>query len=179
MSAALILVLVYFMAMSLQGTSSIGGSGTSSALSVASPLATSSRVVPVPTPIASATAVALPAAGLITQAETASGVDTTGGTQGRGPTAIDPTTTFSVKQKVYIILQLHTGGQAGTVCLVWYLNGKETGQYEFSTSPGETTAYSYTIYSQAGAGSVDVYWSSTGSCADKALAQHVEFVVTS
>jgi hypothetical protein len=191
MSAALILVLVYFMAMGLEGNTRVGGLGRTNALTVASPLATTPTVGMDATAVASATAMELPGSAFIPHAVTASGVDTRGGS----PTAIDATTIFRVGEKVYIILGLHTVGQGGTVCLQWYLNGKVTTQYEFAISAGETAAYSYTIYGEAGAGSVDVEWSSRnafssiasgvlrsnaeGACSDGSLAQHVEFVVRS
>ncbi len=174
MSGALILVLVYFMAIGLASDRHAGGLGVSNVSLVASvqvstPVPTAVLAV---TPTVSATAIDLPTNPFITEAETASGVDSA------ASKAIHPTTMFRVNERVYMVLHLHPASQGGAVCLLWYLNGKETGQFEFAISAGETIAYSYTIYEQVGAGYVDVYWASTTSCGDKLLAQHVVFTVT-
>lgn len=169
--AALILLFVYFMAIGLSNNTSGGELGTSLAPTVTSSL--NSTSTPILTPTASATAIDLPADGFITKAETAGAVDPT------TSKAIDPATTFSVNQKIYITLHLHPAGQTSVVCLLWYLDGKETSHSEFSVGPTETVAYSYTIYTQAGAGYVDIYWASTSDCTDKSLAQHVVFNVIS
>ena len=169
--AALILLFVYFMAIGLSNNTPAGDLGTSLAPTVTSSL--NSTSTPILTPTTSATAIDLPADGFITKAETAGAVDPT------TSKAIDPATTFRVNQKIYITLHLHLAGQTGAVCLLWYLDGKETSHSEFSIGPTENVAYSYTIYTQAGAGYVDVYWASTTDCADKLLAQHVVFNVIS
>lgn len=173
MSAALILMFVYFMAMGLSSNTPAGVVGTSYAPTVTSSLSPTPAASLTSTPTASATKADLPGEQFISEAETATAVDTT------TSKALDPVTTFSVNQKVYITFHLHPAGQAGAVCLLWYLNGKETAQFEFSVSPADEAAYSYAIFRQAGAGYVDIFWASTTACTDKLLAQHVVFDVTS
>ena len=169
--AALMLLFVYFMAIGLSKDTSSGDLGTSLAPTVTASL--NSTSTPILTATAAATASDVPADGFITRAETAGAVDAT------TSKAIEPATTFSVNQKIYITLRLHPAGQSGAVCLLWYLDGKETSHFEFSVGPTETVAYSYSIYTQAGAGYVDIYWASSTDCADKLLARHVVFNVIS
>ncbi len=167
--AAVILISVYLTAVDLSSNTPDASMATSSTAIVTSSLS--------PTPTASAaatsaTATSLPGALFIYQAEMASAVDSNSGK------AATLATTFSAGQKIYVILQLHPVNQPGAVCLLWYLNGKETTHFEFPVGPTDRIAYSYTIDRQPGAGYVDIFWASTTGCTNALLAQHVLFNVT-
>jgi hypothetical protein len=167
--AAVILISVHFTVVGLSSNTPDVSVSTSPTAVVTSSLS------PTTTTFATATAAAaasLPGASFIYKAEMASAVDSNSGK------AATLATTFSVSQRIYVILQLHPANQAGAVCLLWYLNGKETTHFEFPVGPTDTIAYSYTIDRQPGAGYVDIYWASTTACINPLLAQHVLFNVT-
>lgn len=104
----------------------------------------------------------------------ASAVDT------KSAKATSPATTFKVNSTMYVTFQVHPNGQNGAVCLLWYLNGKEVTHYNFAVSKSASGArYSYAIYGETGAAYVELYWASDTSCANKVLAQHVDFTATS
>jgi hypothetical protein len=86
-------------------------------------------------------------------------------------------TTFKVSQQIFVTFAVHPGGRNGAVCLLWYLNSHQFTHYEFLANGNATPAYSYAYPGSAGAGYVEIYWASTTACADKVLAQHVNFTV--
>ncbi len=154
-TSALILIFVYFMAMGLSSSTSGMDRGTSLTL------------------IASPTATNLPGEQFIDGAQTASSIDF------KTAKATEPTSTFNVNQKIYVIFHLHSVEQAGAVCLLWYLNGRKISHAQFSVSTNSRReAYSYAIYKKSGTGLVDIYWASSTDCSDKLLAQQVNFNVT-
>jgi hypothetical protein len=153
-AGALILIFVYWMAMGL--SSSTPG--------------TKPRTAPALT--ASPTATKLPGEQFIDGAQTASSIDL------KTATATEPTSTFNVNQKIYVIFRLHSVEQTGAVCLLWYLNGRKISHAQFPVSTSSRReAYSYAIYKKSGAGLVDIYWASSTGCSDKLLAQQVNFNV--
>ncbi len=153
-TGALILILVYFMAMGLSSNTSGMDPGTS------------------PTLNASPTATNLPGEQFIDGAQTASSIDF------KTAKATEPTSTFNVNQKIYVIFHLHSVEQTGAVCLLWYLNGRKIEHAQFSVSTNSRReSYSYAIYKKSGAGLVDIYWASSTDCSDKLLAQQVNFNV--
>ncbi len=93
---------------------------------------------------------------------------------------LDSTTTFKIKQRMYVTFQVHTGGHSGAVCLMWFLNTKQITSYAFAVDATASLAYSYAAAYNAGAGRVDIYWATIPSCADpnKILAQSVNFTVS-
>jgi hypothetical protein len=154
-TGALILIFVYLMAMDL--SSSTSGTKPRTALTLT----------------ASPTATQLPGEQFIDGAQTASSIDS------RTARATEPTSTFNVNQKIYVTFRLHSVEQTGTVCLLWYLNGRKISHARFSVSTNsQREAYSYAIYKKSGTGLVDIYWASSTDCNDKLLAQQVNFNVT-
>lgn len=152
-TGALILIFVYLMAMGL--SSKISNPGT------------------LPTLTASPTATNLPGEQFIDGAQTASAIDS------KTAKATEPSSTFNVNQKIYVIFHLHSAEQTGAVCLLWYLNGKKISHAQFSVSTNSRReGYSYTIYKKSGTGQVNIYWASSTDCSDKLLAQQVNFSVT-
>lgn len=167
--AAVILISVHLTAVGLSSNTpdvSMATSPTAVVTSSLSPTTTASATA------TTAAATSLPGAPFIYKAEMASAVDSN---RGKATTLA---TTFSVGQKIYVILQLHPTNQTGAVCLLWYLSGKETTHFEFSVGPTDRIAYSYTIDRQPGAGYVDIFWASTTDCTNALLAQRVLFNVT-
>lgn len=165
----LILIFVYFMAIGFPGGSSNNTATTNSA-SNGSTLTKAPTTTVAPSPAASATT--YPGQQYIDNAQMASAIDTTT----KQPTQL--TTTFKTNQKIYVIFQLHPAGHGGAVCLLWYLNGKQVTNFSFPASAYSKLSYAYSIYGQAGAGYVDIYWASTTQCTDQVLAQHIDFTVT-
>src|SRR5262249_4818936 len=104
----------------------------------------------------------------IDNAQTASAVNTS------TATAIGVTTTFKVRQKIYVTFAVHAS-QSGTVCLQWFLNDKQFDSYSFPIDAMSTSAYSFTAASTPGMGYIQIYWASKPGCTDKALAQQVDF----
>lgn len=125
-----------------------------------------------PTAEASATGTPYPAQQYIDGAQMAQGVDKT------SMQPQQPTTSFKAGTNMYVVFQLHPPSQGGAVCSYWYLNGKQITTYPFKVRATSHASYTYAIYNNAGPAYVDLYWASDTNCSDKALAQHVEFTVT-
>jgi hypothetical protein len=154
-TGASILILVYLLAMGLPSSTPRTDPATS------------------PTLIASPTATNLPGEQFIDGAQTASSIDF------KTAQATEPTSTFNVNQKIYVIFHLHSVEQTGAVCLLWYLDGRKVFHTQFSVSTNSRReVYSYAIYKKSGAGLVNIYWASSTDCSDKLLAQQVSFNVT-
>ncbi|WP_052887833.1 hypothetical protein [Thermogemmatispora carboxidivorans] len=168
-TAAIILLFVWFMATNML----VNPNGSSASLQNA--VTATASIKGSATPLASATAspsaTALPGQSYIDQPQLASAVNTQTGQ----PTQV--MTTFKTNQAIYVTFALHPHGQAGAVCVYWYLNGNSVTNFAFPVRPYSQTGYSYAIYGQPGTGSVDLYWASTTQCTDRVLAQHVTFTV--
>ena len=89
-----------------------------------------------------------------------------------------PATTFKVNQQFYLSFTVHTGGQNGEVCLIWYLNGKQAFTSKFALGANTRLSYAYVIYGSTGPAYVELYWASNASCANQVLAQRVNFTIT-
>jgi hypothetical protein len=91
-----------------------------------------------------------------------------------------PTTSFKVGSNMYVVFQLHPPATGGAVCSYWYLNGNPNPVTTFqqAVKAGSRGSYTYAIYGSAGQAYVELYWASDKTCADKMLAQHVDFTVT-
>jgi hypothetical protein len=168
-----ILLFVYYMALGLpsstQATTADSNTGTAPTLR-----STVNGASPTPvTPKATPTSASFPGQRYINTAQIASSV------YPLGARPLQETTIFRVNQKVYVTFQLHTGEQAGAVCFIWYLNGRSLFNYSLPVRPFQNTSYSFAIYGNAGAGSVELYWASSIRCTDEILAQRVSFTVTS
>ncbi|MBV9689746.1 MAG: hypothetical protein JO202_08530 [Ktedonobacteraceae bacterium] len=88
------------------------------------------------------------------------------------------TTSFRRNQRIYVTLDVHSGGQAGAMCLHWLLNDKEMfAVYGIVLPANISITYSYATYGIAGSGAVEVSWASTSACKDPILAQVVSFTV--
>jgi hypothetical protein len=171
-SGGLILVFVYFLAMSLPATPTTGAYP-------ATPVATkdilaASPTTPAlsPTVVLSPTAGALPGQQYIDNPQMASLVNTT------TAQPLQLTTTFNVNQKIYVSFNIHPNGKNGAVCLIWYLNNKKVTQFPFPVTASARAGYSYAIYGGTGPAYVEIYWASSTTCSDKILAQRVNFTVT-
>ena len=171
-SGGLILVFVYFLAMSLPATPT---TGTYPATPVATRnMLTASPTTPAlsPTAVLSPTAGALPGQQYIDNPQMASLVNTT------TAQPLQLTTTFKVNQKIYVSFNIHPNGKNGAVCLIWYLHNKKVTQFPFPVTASARAGYSYAIYGGTGPAYVEIYWASTTTCSDKILAQRVNFTVT-
>ncbi len=174
MVACVLLVFVYIMAQTLPqpGNTSSNHSGASTFVAQNTPVIDLSPTAT--TPIASATPT-YPGQQYIANAQTASGINFATGL----PTL--PATTFRIGQKIYITFDVHPNGQAGAVCLLWFINATQFASYPFALNTTSTTStYSYAATGNAGPGYVEIYWENAPSCTDpnKILSGHVNFTVT-
>ncbi|WP_297163005.1 hypothetical protein [Thermogemmatispora sp.] len=168
-TAAIILLFVWFMATNMVVNPS-GGSASLQNMATAT-VKSSSATSTATSATATPSATALPGQTYIDQPQLASAINTQTGQ----PTQV--TTTFKTNQAIYVTFALHPHGQAGAVCVYWYLNGNSVTNFAFPVRPYSQSGYSYAIYGQPGTGSVDLYWASTTQCTDRVLAQHVTFTV--
>ncbi len=166
-AGAMILIFVYFMAMSVPGTSTTNTGSPGIVRATPSPVPTVASPTAVPSPTS-----VLPGQQYISNPQIGSAVDT------KTARVTQPTTTFKVKQFIYVTFVVHPAGHSGAVCLLWYVNSQTFTNFAFAVTPTDTVAYSYTISRVAGPGYVELYWASTTACTDKTLAQRVSFTVT-
>jgi hypothetical protein len=163
-AGGLLLVFVYFMAIGA-GNNSSGNTGT------VTQTASSPTAAPSPTTTPSSTATAYPGQQFINNAQTSS-------TPPSGSQPGQAATIFKVNQKLYVSFNVHTGGQSGAICLVWYLNGKQAFTSNFAIGANTKFGYAYAIYGSPGPAYVELYWASNTTCANQQLAQHVDFTIT-
>ena len=163
-SGALLLVFVYFMAIGAGNNTSGNSSGVTQ--TVPSPTRGAS-----PTTAPSPTATTYPGSQYLSNAQTNS-------TPPSGSQPGQPATTFKVNQQFYLSFNVHTGGQNGEVCLIWYLNGKQAFTSKFALGANTRFSYAYVIYGSSGPAYVELYWASNASCANQVLAQRVNFTIT-
>ena len=174
--ACLLLVFVYIMAQNLPQLSadvSIHPAGGLSSLTVQntpvidlSPTATTLTASPTPTYAGQQ---------YFANAQTASAVNVA------TAQATVPATTFRIGQKIYVTFDVHPNGQAGAVCLLWFINGAQFTSYPFAlTTTNTTSAYSYASTGTVGLGYIEMYWENAPSCTDpnKILGDHIDFTVT-
>jgi hypothetical protein len=94
---------------------------------------------------------------------------------------VQSTRNFQAGQRIYITMNVNSIGYQGAVCLDWYVQSAFLTHYAFSTtadpSQPHATAWSYAISTRQGPGYVNVFWASSLACADKVLAQRVDFNV--
>ena len=172
LTGSLILIFVYFIATGLPG----GGSDNSTASNTSrgtSNVSTSTPTIgPTATAIPTQTATTFPGQQYVNNAQTSAAVDQ------NTLQPSQPTTTFKTGQNIYISFQVHPNGQAGAVCIIWYLNSKPVTNFSLPVSATSKHSYAYAIYGGAGPAYVELYWASSTQCSDKVLAQHVDFTVT-
>jgi hypothetical protein len=89
-----------------------------------------------------------------------------------------PATTFKVHQTFYVVFNITSGGQAGAICMKWYLNGQFSFKYSFAVGAHTTASYGQATFDSPGSGYVELYWASSKACTDQVLAQHVDFTIT-
>jgi len=91
------------------------------------------------------------------------------------------TKNFKAGQRIYITMNVNRTGYQGAVCLDWYVQNVYITHYAFPTTADpnlpHSTAWSYAALASQGAGHVDVSWATSTICADKVLAQRVDFNV--
>ncbi|HEX7735149.1 MAG TPA: hypothetical protein VF458_09800 [Ktedonobacteraceae bacterium] len=175
--AAMILGLVFVLAQANGGNpspntaSNQNSTATATATGPASATATSSSSTPDPN--ATATGTPYPGQQYIDNAQMAQGVDA------KTLAPKNPTTTFTVGSKMYVVFKLHPPSQGGAYCAYWYQNGKQISQpYAYPVKGTSRGSFVYFTYGQAGDGYVELFWASSVSCSDQQLAQHVDFTVT-
>jgi hypothetical protein len=167
-----LLLFVYYMTLGLPNdtgnTASGQLTGTRTIIkatpSTRTPTPTSTQVTPTATPF--------PGQRYINNAQMASSINSV------AAKALQTTTTFKVNQTIYVVLQLHTGGQPGAVCISWYLNGARLFGYQLAVRPNMSATYSFATYGESGSAYVQLYWASSTQCTDQVLAQQVNFTVT-
>jgi hypothetical protein len=171
-SGGLILIFVYFLALSLPANPATGAYPPTSATTRTALTASPTSPTLSPTAVLPPTAGTLPGQQYIDNSQMASLVNTV------TAQPLQLTTTFKVNQKIYVTFNINPNGKNGAICLLWYLNNKIVTQFPFSVTTSAKAGYSYAIYGGTGPAYVDIYWASTTACSDKILAQHVNFTVT-
>ncbi len=172
LAGSLLLIFVYFSATGLPGS----GSGNSPATSTSGGTSHASTSTPTNAPTATAIptqTTAFPGQQYIDNAQTSAAVDQ----NSLQPSQV--TTTFKTGQNIYISFHVHPNGQAGAVCIIWYLNSKPITNFSLPVSSTSKYSYAYAIYGGAGPAYVELYWASSTQCTGKVLAQQVNFTVTS
>jgi hypothetical protein len=87
------------------------------------------------------------------------------------------TSNFKVNQRIYVTFSVHTK-TSGTICLLWYLNNQRFTDWNYPLQAISIPIYSYAIAGNPGNGYVEIYWATQPSCANKILAQRVNFTVS-
>ena len=114
------------------------------------------------------------AAGIITNLQMASSVDT------NTAVATKLATTFTPQQTVYATVSLNMGGQTGYAQAKWYGNGSliRTSVVLNINNASDTNAYFYFSYGSATQGAVEIYWCTQSDCSDAKLAATTTFTVS-
>jgi hypothetical protein len=159
LAGALLLILVYVLAISGQGNQQ----NITTQQNTPRP-----TVIPSPTSNPSPTATALPGQQYIDNAQISSSP----------PPNLQATNTVKKGQNFYVSFDVHPGGQSGVVCLVWYLNGQKANSYTIPVGVHSTSSYGTEIIGSPGSGSVNLYWATDATCSNELLAQQVTFTVT-
>jgi hypothetical protein len=165
-TGGILLVLVYFLAMGQSGNTSPTGSTSTPTSATSSPAVTAS-----PAGSPSPTATSFPGQQYINNAQMSS-------VQPSASQPALPTTTFKVHQTFYVVFNINSGGHAGAVCLMWYLNGQPAFNYAFPVGAHTTASYGQAMFDSPGSGYVELYWASSKACTGQVLAQHVDFTIT-
>ena len=166
-TGGILLVLVYFLAMGQSGNTSTTGSTPTPTAATSSP-----AVTPSPAGSPSPTATSFPGQQYINNGQMSS-------VQPSASQPAVPATTFKVQQTFYVVFNINSGGQAGAVCLMWYLNGKPAFNFSFAVGAHTTASYGQAMFASPGSGYVELYWASSKACTDQVLAQRVDFTITS
>ncbi|MFL5667525.1 MAG: hypothetical protein ACJ8BW_40185, partial [Ktedonobacteraceae bacterium] len=115
------------------------------------------------------------AASIITDAKTASGIDSN-----FYPTKV--ANTFTTQQTIYVTFNLNLK-TTGYALAKWYLDGQYLFKDQVLSLDKTTYDHGYfpssSHYSSAGQGSVELYWCTKSDCSDASLADVVNFTVTS
>ena len=172
LAGSLILIFVYFSATGLPVGGSDNSPATGTSGSTPNVTTSTSTTAPTATAIPTQTATTFPGQQYINNAQTSAEVDQ------NTLQPSQPTTTFKIGQNIYISFQVHSNGQAGAVCIIWYLNSKPVTNFNLPVSATSKHSYAYAIYGGAGPAYVELYWASSTQCTDRVLAQHVDFTVT-
>jgi hypothetical protein len=167
-TGGLLLLLVFFLAMGQPGSGDTATTGTTP--TVAAPKK-SPAVTPSPAGSPSPTATTYPGQQYIPSAQMSS-------VQPSGSQSAVPATTFKVHTTIYVAFTINTGGQAGAICLKWYLNGQHIFDYAFPVGAHTSASYGEGQFDQAGSGYVEIYWASSKACTDATLGQRVNFTIT-
>ena len=173
LAGSMILIFVYFTVSGLPGGGSSNSTSSNNSGNTSNAAMSTPTTAPTATAIPTQTATTFPGQQYIDNAQTSAGVDQ------NTLQPSQPTNTFKTGQNIYISFQVHPNGQAGAVCIIWYLNSKPVTNFSLPVSATSKHSYAYAIYGGAGPAYVELYWASSTQCTDKVLAQHVDFTVTS
>lgn len=165
LTGGILLVLVYFLAMGQSGNTSTT-TGRPPTVATSSP-----AVTPSPAGSPSPTATSFPGQQHINNAQMSS-------VQPSASQPAVPATTFKVGQTFYVVFNIKSSGQAGAICLIWYLNGKPAFHFAFAVGAHTTASYGDFSYGTPGSAYVELYWASSKACTDQVLAQRVDFTIT-
>lgn len=165
-TGGILLVLVYILAMGQSGNTTTTGNTPTSTSATSSPVVTPSTAGS-PSPAATS----YPGQQYINNGQMSS-------VQPSASQPAQPATTFKVHQTFYVVFNINSGGQAGAVCLIWYLNGKSAFSFAFAVGAHTPASYGQAHFDSPGSGYVELYWASNKTCTDQVLAQHVDFTIT-
>ena len=164
-TGGILLVLVYFLAMGSGNTSTTGVTPTPTSATRSPAVTASPAGSPSPTPTN------YPGQQYINNAQMSSAQPSTS-------QPVVPATSFKVQQTFYVAFNINSGGQAGAICMKWYLNGQFSFKYSFPVGAHTTASYGQAMFDLPGSGYVELYWASSKDCTDEVLAQHVDFTIT-
>jgi hypothetical protein len=162
-TGGILLVLVYVLATGQSGNASTTGSTPTSATS-------SPAITPSPAGSPSPTATSYPGQQYINNGQMSS-------VQPSASQPALPATTFKVHQTFYVVFNINSGGHAGVVCMMWYLNGKTAFNFAFTVGAHTSASYGQATFDVPGSGYVELYWASNKACTEQVLAQHVDFTI--
>lgn len=113
------------------------------------------------------------AAAILTNPQTASAIDSSSDI----PTKL--TTTFAVKQTIYVTFGINTGGASGYAVAKWYSNGTFAFASKVLTIQSNFAQGYFSAYFNIPAkGTVELYWCKQPNCSDGKLADFTTFTVT-
>ena len=110
------------------------------------------------------------AAAIITNAQTASAIDSND-----FPTTV--TSSFNAGQTIYVTFHLTTNGQSGYVEAKFYVDSTYAKNNILTVKPSYDHGYFGVPYNQAATGTVGLYWCAQSNCSDAKLATFVTFTV--
>ncbi|MBO0777628.1 MAG: hypothetical protein J2P37_02260 [Ktedonobacteraceae bacterium] len=88
------------------------------------------------------------------------------------------TSSFAVKQSIYVTFYINSNKRSGYIQVLWYSNNKMISKDKLAHDPPSNVAYFGLTYEEPTNGSAELYWCTKADCSDAQLAQVVKFKVS-